>query len=156
MVNKSLILGVGNRFRGDDGIGPKIVDVLCEKHPDFLEKHHIDCLDGGIDGLALLDVIKQYPKAIIIDAVNMNEVPGEIRVFSPNEAKLHIHSDALSTHGFGLAEVIALAEKLEIKTDIQIIGIQPKDTNFGENLSPEVASKIDRIIDKIRKLNPES
>ncbi len=88
---------------------------------------------------------------LVVDAVNMGMAPGEVRMFSPNEAKLTIKADALSTHGFGLAEVIVLMEKLEMNTDMRIIGVQAKDVSFGEGMSPEVSSKIEEILKLVKE-----
>jgi hydrogenase maturation protease len=154
-ANKILILGVGNPFRRDDGIGPAIIGRLKLEwglpEPGRLRESNVDLLDGGIDGLSLIDYIEGYEKVLVVDAVNMGMAPGEVRMFSPEEVKLTIKADALSTHGFGLAEVIALMEKLEMKTDIRIIGIQAKDVTFGEGMSPEVSSKIEEILKLVEK-----
>jgi len=145
--NKTLVLGIGNPFRRDDGIGPAVIS--CLKSENSLEG--IDLLDGGTDGLALIDYIQGYKKVLVVDAVDMGMAPGEVRTFSPEEAKLTIKTDALSTHGFGLAEVIALMEKLEKKIDMRIIGIQAKDVSFGEGMSPEVSSKIEEILELVKE-----
>ena len=145
--NRTLILGVGNPFRRDDGIGPAVISRLKSEN----ELEGIDLLDGGTDGLSLIEYIKGYEKVLIVDAVDMGMVPGEVRVFSPDEAKLKIKTDVLSTHGFGLAEVIGLMGTLEMKTDLRIIGIQAKDVTFGEGLSPEVSSKIEEILELVKE-----
>lgn len=146
-ANKILVLGIGNPFRRDDGIGPAVIGRL--KSENGLEE--IDLLDGGTDGLSLIEYIKGYGKVLIVDAVDMGVAPGEVRVFSPGEAKLTIKADALSTHGFGLAEVISLMETLEITSDLHIIGIQAKDVTFGEEMSPEVSSKIEEILELVKE-----
>jgi len=145
--NKILILGVGNPFRRDDGIGPAVISRLQSEN----SLEGIDLVDGGTDGLALINYMQSYEKVLIVDAVDMSMAPGEARVFSPEEARLTITADALSTHGFGLAEVIGLMEKLELKTDLRIIGIQAKDVTFGEGISPEISAKMAEILELIRK-----
>lgn len=140
-----LILGVGNPFRRDDGIGPAVIRRLQSEN----SLQQVDLLDGGIDGFALLDQIKLYEKVLIVDAVDMGLKPGEIRIFSPAEAKMTIRTDALSTHGFGLAETLAFMETLEISTDVRILGIQAKDIGFGEDMTPEIHSQLDAIIETI-------
>ena len=75
--------------------------------------------------------------------------PGEIRIFSPAEAKLTIRTDALSTHGFGLAEMLAFMEALGMTTDVRILGIQAKDIGFGEEMTPEVCSQLEAILETI-------
>ena len=150
MATKTVIIGVGNLLRKDDGIGPAVIETLMGSRVRKNDKQdEITLLDGGTDGLALLDIIKQYQKAIIIDAVDMGQAPGTVRAFTPQEAKINIKSDALTTHSFGLAELLSLCEQLEIKTKIQIIGIQPQDISFGEGLSPIIEQQIPAIIRRI-------
>lgn len=141
MANKVLVVGVGNSWRHDDGIGPAVIKELKQLA-------NADLLDGGIDGLALLDKISPYAKVIIIDAVTMGKEPGFVRCFAPEEVKL-ITQDALSTHGFGLAELITLMAELDIKTNIKVIGIQPKNVEFGEGLTTEIEQKIPEIINYV-------
>jgi hydrogenase maturation protease len=147
-VYKALVVGFGNPFRRDDGIGPAVIRRLQSEG----SLKGFELLDGGTDGFLLLELAKQYEQIVIVDAVDMGMTPGEIRVFAPEEAKLMIHTDALSTHGFGLAEVIALMEKLAVQKDLRIIGVQVKDVSFGERLSPEIASKIGEILGLLKKL----
>lgn len=144
-MGKILVVGVGNSWRHDDGIGPHVINILNQQSFEAA-----DLLDGGIDGMALLDKLAPYDYAIVIDAVNMGADPGTINAFSAQEAKL-ITNDALSTHGFGLAELITLMTELEIKTQIKIIGVQPFDIEFGEGLSPEIEAQTDKIITLIKE-----
>ena len=145
--SSTLVLGVGNPFRRDDGVGPAVIARLQAEN----SLDDVDLLDGGIDGFALMDYMQGYARVLLVDAVNMNAAPGAIRLFSPQEAALSITSDALSTHGFGVAEVIALMEKLNMRVDMQILGIQAKDVTFGEGLSPEVAAKMDDVLAIVKK-----
>lgn len=141
MCKKTIVIGVGNTLRHDDGIGPAVVQSL--KNSDIGNKASI--LDAGTDGLALIDYIKRYEKIIIVDAVNMGLCPGEIKIFSPDEAIVNVSSDSLSTHGFGLADLLNLLKALKITRDIKIAGVQPEDVSIGEGLSKIVMEKIDSI-----------
>lgn len=145
--NSTLVLGVGNPFRRDDGIGPAV--IACLQSDERLKD--VDVLDGGIDGFALMDYMQGYQKVLIVDAVNMGAHPGEFRLFSPQEAVLSITADALSTHGFGVAEVIALMDKLDMQVDMRILGIQAKDVTFGEGFSPEISARLDDILELVKK-----
>lgn len=142
-MGNSVVVGVGNTWRHDDGIGPYIINLLQQQNFNAA-----DLLDGGIDGLALLDKLAEYKHAIIVDAVNMQQPVGTIKTFFPAEAKL-ITSDALSTHGFGLAELITLMSELDIKTKVTIIGIQPANIEFGEGLTEEIQARVPAIIEII-------
>lgn len=148
-----LIAGAGNPWRSDDGTGITVIErlhALQHAGASYLAKNQVDILDVGTDGLALLDILPNYQKAIIIDAVEMNAAPATIKVFFPEEAKIKITSDALSTHGFGLGEMLKLAEQLHIPTQIIIIGVQPYDLSFGNELSAEVKNKIDDLLKAVK------
>lgn len=146
MKSKILVVGVGNPYRSDDGIGAEIIKILqLENNPDFV------LVDGGTDGLALFDKVVEYEQVIIIDAVQMLEAPGVVKQFSPAEARLKVKSDVLSTHGFGLADMLKLVEQFGIKSEIKIIGIQPKDVSFGEGLSDAVKKQIPHILQLIKQ-----
>ena len=145
--NPVLILGVGNPFRRDDGFGPAVIARLQAEQ----SLQGADLLDGGTDGFTLMDDMQGYERVLLIDAVNMSAAPGEIRLFAPQDATLAVTADALSTHGFGLAEVIALMDKLDMRVNMQILGIQAKDVSFGEGLSPELESRIDDVLELIKK-----
>lgn len=157
MKNKILILGVGNTLRRDDGIGPRVIEGVksslsktgsIKNASGIVDSEDLTpvAIDGGIDGLSLIDVIQQYSHAIIIDAVDMGAAPATIRVFTPESAVINIRNDTLSTHGFGLAEVIKLLPELGIFTKLTIIGVQPSDVSFGEGLSDVVAAKMDTLV----------
>jgi hydrogenase maturation protease len=141
MANNLLILGVGNLWRHDDGVGIKAIELLSQENLS-----NVDLVDGGVDGLGLIDVIQQYPRVIIIDAVDMRLTPGSVKLFSASETKINIKNDALSTHGFGLAEVLGLLEKLGCDSEIKIIGVQPQDISFGEGLTEVVEARLLEVI----------
>lgn len=146
MNSKTLVVGVGNPFRHDDGIGLAIVKILQEENnPSMI------VVDGGTDGFSLFDRLALYEHAIIIDAVFMGESPGVIKLFSSQEAKLQIKGDALSTHGFGLADVLKLTEEFGVKTIIKIIGIQPESVDFGAGLSEVVKNSIPQILELVKR-----
>lgn len=147
LKKKYLVLGVGNPLRRDDGIG---LAVIARLHAEG-SLTGVDVRDGGTDGLALLDVIPEYERVVIVDAVEMGAPPGTLRVFGPEEARFTIQTDALSTHGFGLADVLALMPPLGITSTIRIIGVQAKEVAFGEGLSQDVARQMDAIVTLIKK-----
>ena len=48
------------------------------------------------------------------------------------------------------AEAIRLMEQLGIRTEIKIIGVQPKDISFGEGLSSELSGKTGKIVELVK------
>ncbi len=148
----TLILGIGNLLRADDGLGPVIIGRLKEQGG----LHGANLVCGGTDALGLIEHFKGYDRVIIIDAAQMKFAPGTIKVFNPDQFSLHMHSDTLSTHGLGLAEVISLAKELDIAPIITIIAVQVEDISFKEGLSQTVADKIPDILKIITGLIKEN
>jgi len=145
-MQKTLIVGVGSVLRGDDGVGVRVIEEL--EGGDFPEG--VELCSGDISGLDLLKVFSDYERVIIIDAADMGEMPGTIRVFTPLQIKNTPFKDGFSTHSIGLAETLTLAEGLDIECDITIIGVQPSETSYRLEMSNIIQGSIPRIIHQVR------
>jgi hydrogenase 3 maturation protease len=134
-----LFMCIGNRYGGDDGIGPYIADQIKS-----LESIDFVVLDCGTIPENYTSVVKRYsPKnLIIIDAVEMNLEPGEIRII-PKEKIGVMH---ISTHGIPLSVLIEYFERYI--NNIFIIGIQPKNM-FGE-ISEEIKKSGDNLVKNLK------
>jgi len=147
-MKKILIVGVGSILRGDDGVGPRVIDVL-EKDtlPRGVELH-----SGDISGLDLLKYFPGQDRVVIVDAADMKETPGTIRVFNSREIRKSDFNDKFSTHGLALFETLTLAEELDICRDIVIVGIQPENTSFKLSLTASIEKRIPAVIEEVKKL----
>ena len=58
---------------------------------------------------------------------------------------------SFSLHDINLKEVFELIRALKIEKDLKIIGINPKEIDYGEKLSPQIENKIPQIISMIKK-----
>lgn len=143
------IVGFGNKFRSDDGIGIRIIKEL-EKLEFFKD---IEIIDGGTSGTDLIFWIKEYGKIIIIDAVDTGGKIGDVVNIKVDDIEEFVKKDcrSLSLHDLNLGDILKLIKALGIKTDISIIGIKPKNIDFGDRLSPEIEKKIPVIISEIKK-----
>lgn len=143
---KTLILGVGNKILGDDGVGIYIANEVKKKinNPDIKVD---EAITGGMN---LLDLILGYEKVIIIDAVKSKDGShGKVERITLNNFNT-MHS--FNPHDVSLNEAIEMAKKLgenRIPKEIIIIGIMMKSIplEFGENLSKEIAAIIPEAVD---------
>jgi hydrogenase 3 maturation protease len=106
---------IGNRDGGDDAIGPYVADKLNE-----IKLDDVMVLDCGMIPENYTAVVKQHkPKnLVIIDAVEMDLAPGEIRIIpEKNIGTMHI-----STHGIPLSVLMKYLR--EYVANIFFIGIQ--------------------------------
>lgn len=152
MTNKSKIIkviAVGNDLYGDDGVGNAVLQVL-EKMPDM---KGIELIDGATDALGLIDHFKGVDHVIIVDAAQMGEIPGTVKVFNKEEVKLKIKMDHLSVHGISLAETFDIAQAVDsLPEKITIIGIEPKNIGISQKLSEVVTQSIPEIVSNIINL----
>ena len=138
-----LILGLGNPLYGDDGVGPAVIQRLQERvlPPD------VELLDGGTGGLGLLDVIAGRRLVVVVDAAEMGRPAGTAARVTPEQARLLGDQAPLSPHQVGLAEVLALAERLGMApAQVIIWALQPAYLGWKHGLSPEVERSLPGLV----------
>ena len=144
---RTIVLGVGNPILQDDGVGIHVVHELQNHFHD--SRVTMDIAYTG--GLNLLDRVRGYDKVILVDAVKQdNSTPGEVKRFFLTEAP-SIHSS--NPHDISFSEALLLARQLgehHLPKEIVVIGIVVRNTtDFGEDLSSEVASAVPRAVDLV-------
>jgi hydrogenase maturation protease len=147
--NKLKVIAVGNDLYGDDGVGNAVLNVL-EQIPEMRE---VELINGATDALGLIDHFSGVDHVIIVDAAQMGEKPGTVKVFSKEEVKLKIKMDHLSVHGISLAETFDIAQAVDsLPGEITIIGIEPKNIGISQNLSDVVTQSISEVVSNIINL----
>ncbi len=145
---KVVIVGVGNKDRGDDGAGSYLVDLLeQELNPESVDpRYAIWIIDaGGVPDEFTQDIVDYKPtKITIVDAAVMREIPGTIRRISIDL----IPESSLSTHQLSLRVIAGLWQKLT-GTEIEFIGIEPKNVEFGAKMSDEVKAAVEQVKEEI-------
>ncbi|MBC8377272.1 MAG: hydrogenase maturation protease [FCB group bacterium] len=144
------VIGVGSRLRGDDAIGPLLIDALSRQtHPQ------IELVDAGSDALGILEYLEGREHVIVVDACQMGREAGSIVEFDSAQIDFVIKNDPISLHGLGLAESIKMAESLHmIPEDLKIIGIEPESIQFSGSLSVPVQRALKMAVDIVEdKLN---
>lgn len=146
MPVETLIAGIGSILRGDDGVGMRVIDELeKEQLPDNVTLHGAD-----ISGLDLLKYFPEEGRVIIIDAADMQEDPGTVKVFSSKKIEKSDFNDQFSTHGMGLLETVTLAHELGTRCEITIVGVQPLHTDYDLELSDLIKEKLPEIVETVK------
>jgi hydrogenase 3 maturation protease len=142
----SLIIGVGNPLRGDDGFGPALIAGLHGKT-------RINLLDAEEIPEAFLDqAVQMAPdKLLIADAVALGGLPGEAALMPPEQLGQKI---AISTHNLPLLMFIKFFREQSPNTEVMLLGVQPKGIEFGKELSPEIRKTIDSLVGIISDKKP--
>ncbi|MGQ4913491.1 MAG: hydrogenase maturation protease [Candidatus Asgardarchaeia archaeon] len=140
-AKKVVICGVGNELKSDDRIGlliaealqkevnsPKMISFICGSAPE------------GFSG----KVLKEKPTHfVIIDAAQFGYPPGSIGLFEPEE----IEGIVTSTHSLPLSLMCKyLHMELKGEINIKVVGIQIKNLELGDRITPEVLAAKDKIV----------
>ncbi len=142
------VLGIGNPLLGDDGFGVEVVKRLKER---IGEPPDVEIIDGGSLGIYLLPYLEDKTHLIVVDVINFGGKAGEIAKFKLEEIPGYIGLK-VSEHQITFHEVIALMNLLNIKPDEAVlIGVQPKNNQWGAQISEEVKNAIDDVVEEIKR-----
>lgn len=143
-ANKSreniLIVGVGNRLLGDEGVGLHIIDNLLQ----IPMPPYVNIIDCGCDLLNLMPYLNKPYKIIIIDAIRAGKKPGEIYKFDYSELEI-TEVKIYSAHQVGVIDSLGLLKQIcpsLANSEIILIGIEPKVIEPSADLSKEVKESI--------------
>ena len=148
MAGTTLILGLGNTIMTDDGLGPRVIELLQQQGglPD-----HVKLLDGGTLGLDLLPQLEDVVKLIIIDAVELGQSPGSLVRLSGEEVPAALETK-LSPHQMGLKDLLAVARLMgHLPEEVVLIGAQPASLEMSTDLTPALATCLPDLAGLVRR-----
>ncbi|MGZ4129793.1 MAG: hydrogenase maturation protease [Actinomycetota bacterium] len=141
---RTLVLGLGNDLAGDDAVGVLAARALATLLED---RDDVVVLDTAASGMALLDVLAGYERAVLVDAIATGERPvGAIARFELAEVG---HVVAPSLHQAGLAEVAAMAERLGLSfpASTVVFAVEVADPfTVGAPIGEAVVRAIDDVV----------
>ncbi|MEF3281040.1 MAG: hydrogenase 3 maturation endopeptidase HyCI [Elusimicrobiota bacterium] len=137
---KTILVGIGNDLRGDDGVGPYIANRLISKNNENFKVINA----GPVIENFVEEIINFAPsKLIIIDAAFFNGKGGQAMVLE--EEKLSDHN-IITTHSIPLTAILKIIREDLKSVKISIIGIQPEKIDFSEELTSNVKKTADEIV----------
>lgn len=144
---RTLIVGFGNSYCGDDGIGPAAARLL---HASLGPQTPADLLEISSSALELVERLAGYRQAVIIDAlVDEDAVPGTVK---PLELVAGRAIPGLGFHTAGLGSALALAGALgmDVPPAVRLYGVVIREPRvFTESLSGELAARLPGIVREI-------
>lgn len=133
---KILLIGFGNEYRRDDGLGLKLLDLINGD----IEKIKVQELTFDI-----AEILKDYNVVIFIDA----SLDGDEIIFRKIEEK-RVFSPL--THHTSCEELLSWARTLYGKTpDLYLLSIRGYDFDFGEELSEKAKENLKKGLDFLKK-----
>lgn len=145
-AKRIVVMGIGNYIRGDDAAGLKTIELLEKKLQKIKMLNDFiivwNCETSPESFLGKLEKLSPS-HVILIDAVQMNSRPGSIGFFEKNDLFDFITT---STHNISPKLLFTYIEEI-VGAKVILIGIQPKNLNFGSNISSEIYTAANMISD---------
>lgn len=138
-----ILIGFGNIYRQDDGIGLHILEKMRQRQIALLE-----LINGGLGGLALFDFLltkAAEQKVMLLDAAEAGLEPGT--VFLADLKNLNAWP-RLSLHHLPLNLILPLLGEEKL-TKIKFIAVQPAKVGFGLGLSKVLKERLPLIEKKV-------
>lgn len=131
-----VLVGVGNRQRGDDAFGPLLIDRVAGRIT-------APCIDAGIAPENHVEAVARHePRHILlIDSGDLGATPGTLRLVSPDD----LACGPPSTHAGGL-DLLARYWLARCGASCHLLLVQPADTRFAPQpiLSSPVGAALDQ------------
>jgi hydrogenase maturation protease len=144
---RCLVIGVGNRDRGDDAAGPIVCDVLRE---GAVSGVNTLVVEGSV--LDLPVIWQPTDRVVIVDAAEPAGQPGRVRAVDGLVERL-VSPGVVSTHAIDVGSAIELGRALgRLPAQLIVVGIEGIDFEFDAPLSPEVRSAVDAVANTISRL----
>ncbi len=137
-----LLFGVGNRHRGDDGIGSYLIKRLQKKVG-------IPMIDAGDVPENFIGKIEEAGAdvVLIVDAADFGASPGEIALLELNQLK----EIGASTRTANLPLLFRIIPKNR-RPDVLLVAVQPGSNSAGRGLSEAVRNSLDGLETLFRQL----
>ncbi|XUM22563.1 HyaD/HybD family hydrogenase maturation endopeptidase [Bradyrhizobium oligotrophicum S58] len=144
--DRILVLGIGNILWADEGFGVRVVE---EFHRRFTVPDNVTILDGGTQGLYLVNYVEEADSLIVFDAIDYGLVPGELKLVRDDEVPRFTGAKKMSLHQTGFQEVLSAADLLgRYPQRLALIGCQPRDLeDWGGPLTAPVRAQIGPAIE---------
>jgi hydrogenase maturation protease len=145
-----LIVGIGNRLLGDEGVGIHVVEWLRRSGLPA-DASLVLC---HTDLLSLAPLYSREPRIIIVDAIQTGDVPGTIHCLREQDFKSY-ETRSASAHQVSALETALLLKATAPgfeKAEFIFIGVEPEKIAIGAGLSRAVEEAIPFLLERIRGL----
>jgi hydrogenase maturation protease len=147
--NRINIIGLGNVLHGDEGFGVTALDRFRDSSafPDC-----VNWIDGGTQGIYLLDYIESCDAVMVFDALVPVEYDRGVYVYRNEELPAFIHRK-MSSHQMGFSELLGLAQlRGKMPKELVLIGIPPRELELNIGLSHEVSLLLQEAVEQGRAI----
>ena len=146
-----VVAGIGNSYRGDDGVGPLVANLCANA---TLGVRDIGPLEEPLD---LLGRFEGVDLAIVIDAVRSGAPIGSVRILDVDVSSLdesgEVETTVTSTHGIGLVGVLRLARAIgHAPRRLVVVAVEGETFALGSEMSAAVVAAVPAVISAVATL----
>lgn len=124
--------------------------ILVARKLKRLKSDRLRVMEQNGEGTVLMEAWKGFNNVLIIDAVSSGAIPGSIHRLDATKESIPSKYFSCSSHNFGVGEAIELARALDqLPEQLKLYGIEGKNFEPGEVLSPGVESTMELIVEEI-------
>lgn len=141
-----LVLGIGNILWADEGFGVRAVEQF---HRSYEVPDNVTILDGGTQGLYLVQFVNEHDRLIVFDAIDYGLEPSTMKIVEDDEVPKFTGAKKMSLHQTGFQEVLSAADLMgHYPERLTLIGCQPLDLeDWGGPLTAPVKAVIPAAVD---------
>jgi hydrogenase maturation protease len=141
-----LVLGIGNILWADEGFGVRALETF---HARYRAPENVSLLDGGTQGLYLVQFVQEADYLLVFDAIDYGLQPGALKVVQDDEVPKFTGAKKMSLHQTGFQEVLSAADLLgDYPEKLTLIGCQPLDLeDWGGPLTKPVRGQLEQAAD---------
>ncbi|MEW1750611.1 hydrogenase maturation protease [Streptomyces angustmyceticus] len=147
------VIGVGNDYRHDDGVGWAVVGRLAQRgeHRPLPRGTTLTCTDG--DPTRLIGAWEGARLAVVVDAAHVHPArPGHVHRLRLDGDLPQTRPGETSSHGFALGDAVQLARALgRLPGELLVYAVEAADTSLGTGLSPQVADAVAPLVRQIEE-----
>ena len=140
-----VVLGIGNLLWADEGFGVRCIEAL-QRRWEFAD--HVSLIDGGTQGLYLIQHVQEADALLIFDAIDYGLEPGTLKEVRDDEVPRFMGAKKMSLHQTGFQEVLSLATLTgKYPQQVLLIGCQPQELeDYGGSLRPVVKAAMEEAL----------
>lgn len=148
---KTVIIGLGNTLLGDEGVGVAVARRLSD---EYAEQPGIRIIDGGTLSFTLAPELEASTQVILIDAAQLDAVPGTVQVFENDAMDEFISRNRkTSVHEISLMDLFTVAQLTgDLPERRALIAVQPAAVEWSDQLTRAVQDAVDVACARIRAL----
>jgi hydrogenase maturation protease len=150
---RTVVIGVGNEFRRDDGVGPAAVASLRAMQTGDASLAGITLALSDGEPAAMMDLWAGAELAVVIDAVRDTGAPAGHRYELAVHALTGTVHGAASSHRIGLGDTVELAQALgRMPEMLVVLAVVGREFGFGTGLSADVAAAVGPLVGQVREM----